>query len=39
VIDIPDKNSAWNFLLLKMALEAERLIALVQHSLIDRSVR
>ena len=39
VIDIPNENSARNFLLLEMAFQAERLIALVQHSLVDRAVR
>ena len=39
MIDICDKDSARRALLLEMALQAERVVALVQHSLIDRAVR
>ena len=39
VIDIADKDSSSHVLLLEMALQAERVVALVQHSLIDGAVR
>ena len=39
MINISDKDSAGNALLLEMALQAERVVALVQHSLVDRAVR
>ena len=39
MIDISDKDSSGNALLLEMALQAERVVALVQHSLIDGAVR
>ena len=39
VIDVSNKNVARYFLLLKMALYAERRVAFVQQALIDGSVR
>ena len=39
MIDISDKDSSVNALLLEMALEAERVVALVQHALIDGTMR
>ena len=39
VIGIREKDPAVNPLLLEMALQAERVVALVQHSLIDGAVR
>ena len=39
MIDVSNKKSAVNALLLEMALQAERVVALVQHSLIDGAVR
>ena len=39
MIDISNKDSSGNALLLEMALQAERVVTLVQHSLVDRAVR
>ena len=39
MVDVSDKDSSRNTLLLEMALQAERVVALVQHSLIDGTVR
>ena len=39
MIDICDKDSSANALLLEMALQAERVVTFVQHSLVDRAVR
>jgi len=39
VIDISDENMPGFFLLLKMAFQTERRIALVQQALVNRSVR
>jgi hypothetical protein len=38
VVDISDENMPGLFLFLEMAFQAERLISLVQHPLIDRAV-
>ena len=38
MIDVAYKDSAGLFLLLEMALQAERLISFVQQSLVDRAV-
>ena len=39
VIDVSDENVPGYFLLLEMALQTKRRVALVQQSLVDRSVR
>ena len=39
MIDVSDKNSTSNLLLLEVAFQAERVVALVQHSLVDRAMR
>ena len=39
VIDITEKDSAGSALFLEMALQAERVVALVQHALVNRAVR
>ena len=39
MVDVTDEDPAGDFLFLEMALQAERLISLVQHSLIDGAVR
>ena len=39
MVDVSNKNVPWYFLLLKMALYAERRVAFVQQALIDRAVR
>ena len=39
MIDIADKDSSGNPLLLEMAFQAQRVVAFVQHSLIDGAVR
>ena len=39
MIDISEKDSTGNALLLEMALQAERVVTFVQHSLVDRAVR
>jgi hypothetical protein len=39
VIDIPNENMARLFLFLEMAFQAERLVAFVQHPLVDGAVR
>ena len=39
VIDVPDENVPRYFLLLEMALYAERRIAFIQQALVDRAVR
>ena len=38
VIDVSDKDSASNALFLEMTLQAESVVTLVQHSLIDRAM-
>jgi hypothetical protein len=39
VVDVSNENVPWYFLLLKMALYAERRVAFVQQALIDGAVR
>ena len=39
VVDVSNKNVPGYFLLLKMAFQAKRRVALVQQALVDRAVR
>src|ERR1041384_6718507 len=39
VVDVPDEDMARLFLLLEMAFQTKRLVSLVEHSLIDGTVR
>ena len=39
MVCVTDENLAWRFLLLKMALQAQRSISLRQHPLVDGAMR
>lgn len=39
MIDVADENSAGNFLFLEMAFETEGVVSLIEHPLVDRSMR
>lgn len=39
MVDVANKNSAGFRLLLEMAVQTERLVAAVEHSLVDRAMR
>lgn len=38
MVDVSDENVSGDFLILEMALQAERCVTFVQQSLIDRAV-